>query len=112
MSPSIFYIFTKYTFVFSKRRLIPEFDMVRMTVEFSDENLRRLEVLVGFSTINGDRVSIQDLLNKAVESLFSEAYVSVSKRTKEGDYIRTVMESVLPMKGDDDRNTSSDYVRD
>ena len=86
--------------------------MVRMTVEFSDENLRRLEVLVGFSTINGDRVSIQDLLNKAVESLFSEAYVSVSKRTKEGDYIRTVMESVLPMKGDDDRNTSSDYVRD
>ena len=86
--------------------------MVRMTVEFSDENLRRLEVLVGFSTINGDRVSIQDLLNKAVESLFSEAYVSVSKRTKEGDYIRTVMESVLPMKGDDDWNTSSDHVRD
>ncbi|MBE6517491.1 MAG: hypothetical protein E7Z67_04830 [Thermoplasmata archaeon] len=74
--------------------------MARMSVEFSDENLRRLEILVGFSTIGGDRVSIQDLLNKAIEVLFSEAYASVCEKTVEKDYLRTVMESVLPTNRD------------
>lgn len=75
--------------------------MARMSVEFSDENLRRLEILVGFSTIDGNRVSIQDLLNRAIEALFSEAYTSVCEKTVEKDYLRTVMESILPKNRED-----------
>ena len=53
--------------------------MVRMAYDITEENRRRLELMKAFGTIEGKEVTLQHLVNMAIERLFGsicEGYVS------------------------------------
>ena len=48
--------------------------MVRMAYDITEENRRRLELMKAFGTIEGKEVTLQQLVNAAIERLFYSVY--------------------------------------
>jgi len=48
--------------------------MVRMAYDITEENRRRLELMKAFGTIEGKEVTLQHLVNMAIEKLFDSVY--------------------------------------
>ena len=48
--------------------------MVRHTIELTEENVRRLEILCAFSMLKGDSQTVQSIVNAAIERIFKAAY--------------------------------------
>lgn len=70
--------------------------MDRLSFRVSEDNRRRLEILKAFSVLNGSSPTLQDLVNEAVERLFVSAYENYCTSHAEQDFVREIMEGVLP----------------
>ena len=70
--------------------------MSRLTYEITDENKRRLQIMRAFSTFNGQDVSMQEIINMAIEQFFVIAYNSYMENCDNNDLFRRVMTDLLP----------------
>ena len=74
--------------------------MSRLTYEITDENKRRLQIMRAFSTFNGQDVSMQEIINMAIEQFFVIAYNSYMENSGDNDLFRRVMTDLLPEESD------------
>ncbi len=70
--------------------------MSRLTYEITDDNKRRLDILKAFATIHGEEPTLQDILNEAIASYFSQAYERYCEQGSGMDVFRDTMEKMLP----------------
>ena len=70
--------------------------MGRSTYNISDENRRRLELLIAFSIIDGKEPRMQDLINLSIQDFFVHAYRKYCEQSPENDLLRNAMERMLP----------------
>jgi len=67
-----------------------------MRDKLTDENQRRIEILVGFGKLEGKSVSGNTLLNDAVERFFLEVYQKYKETANPNDFVLEMMQQVLP----------------
>lgn len=67
-----------------------------MRDKLTDENQRRIEILVGFGKLQGNSVSGNRLLNMAVENYFMEIYNKYRQSANPKDFVLEMMQQVLP----------------
>ena len=76
--------------------------MVRMAYDITEENRRRLELMKAFGTIEGKEVTLQHLVNVAIERLFQSVYKMYSSDDQRSSILMDAMESLVVVDSGDD----------
>lgn len=71
--------------------------MERFSFQISDDNRRRIEILQAFSVLgNGEKPTLQDLVNQSIELFYVVAYQNYSSSETKSELLSDVMKSALP----------------
>ena len=70
--------------------------MDRFSFRVTEENRRRLEILKAFAVLGGKDPTYRDLVNESIERFFVESYDSYCKQKPGSDFLKQIMEEVLP----------------
>lgn len=81
--------------------------MGRTTYNITDENRRRLDLLIAFSILDGKGPTVQDIVNRSIQDFFVRAYESYCRQSDENDMLRQAMERMLPEDVASDRCRST-----
>ncbi len=72
--------------------------MVRMAYDITEENRRRLELMKAFGVIEGREVTLQLLVNMAIEKLFISFYSNYSESNN--GILKEAVEEMVPKRND------------
>ena len=72
--------------------------MDRFSFRGTEEDRRRLEILKAFAVLGGKDPTFRDLVNESIERFFVESYDSYCKQKPGSDFLKQIMEEVLPEK--------------
>ena len=72
--------------------------MDRFSFRVTEENRRRLEILKAFAVLGGKDPTFRDLVNESIERFFVESYDSYCRQKPGSDFLKQIMEEVLPEK--------------
>lgn len=78
--------------------------MDRMTYRITDENRRRLELLKAFAVIGESYPTLQEIVNRSIESYFAHAYDVYSTQHPQDCFLKDMMEELLPQESRENGN--------
>ena len=72
--------------------------MDRMTYRITDENRHRLELLRAFAVVGGDPVTLQEIVNRAIEDFFESACDVYMRQPVTNESMREAMADLNPQE--------------